>query len=426
MPSTRLTALARAGARLPIRPRGLVVAGLSAASLRVWGYGALDLVALTLGLAGAGLLVAAGVSVFAVAWRVRRGLVRAAPGGPSGRLEAEAPFDTGFEVPLPRFLPLVVVGWRWEEPPGVECRSRAEGRHAAERVTAHARGEIARVVRGFEVADVFGLWRWRWRHLTPVSLRILPAPRSLRRLDLSRSLRAGDSLAHPAGRPEGDRLEIRRYVPGDPARHILWKVWARTGRLNVRLPERSLEEARHTFAYLVAAEGDEPAAAAARVAVETGALGDEWTFAADGTDEAAVARDPALVAIARSGNAPARSRRGGLEAFLARAAGEGARRCIVFAPARPGPWVGEALAAAGAGLRLCFVLGTEGAALEGERAPLWRRALFTEPPRTGQTPGELSELTGRLAADGHDAIVVDRASGRSFGVSGASLLRRSA
>jgi hypothetical protein len=426
MASISWTALARAGARLPLRPRGLVVAGLSVASLRLWGYGALDLVALTLGLAGAGLLAVAGVSAVFVTWRVRRALARTAPGGPSGRLEAEAPLDTGFELPLPRFLPFVSVDWRWHEPPGVACRSRVAGRRASERVTAHARGEIARIVRAFEVADVFGLWRFGWHHGVSVSLRILPAPRALRRLDLSRSLRAGDALAHPAGRPEGDRLEIRRYVPGDPARHILWKVWARTGRLNVRLPERSLEEARHTFAYLVAAEGDEPAAAAARVAVEAGALGGEWTLGADGTDQPAADREAALAAIARSGNAAARRRRGGLAAFLARAAGEGALRCIVFAPALPGPWVDEALAAAGAAPPLCFVLGTEGVVREAAPAPLWRRALFTAPPRGGPAPGDLSPLLARLAAHGHDAIVVDRASGRSFGVSGASLLRRSA
>jgi hypothetical protein len=176
----------------------------------------------------------------------------------------------------------------------------------------------------------------------------------------------------------------------------------------------------------VAAAGDEPAAAAARVAVETGALGEEWTFAADGTDAPAADRETALAAIARSGNVAARSRRGGLAAFLARAAGQGALRCIVFAPARPGPWVGEALAAAGAGPRLCFVLGAEGAAHAAAPAPLWRRALFTTPPHTGPALGELSALTARLTADGHDAIVVDRASGRAFGVSGTSLLRRSA
>ena len=421
-----LRGLARAWARLPIRPRGLVLAGLSAASLWVWGYGALDLVALTLGVAGAGLLVVAGAAALAIAWRVRRALRSAAPAGPAGRIEAEAPLDTGFEVPLPRFLPLVAVGWSWEEPEGVECRARAESRRAAERIVAHARGEVDRIVRGFEVSDVFGLWRLGWRHRAPASLRILPAPRSLRRLDLSRSLRAGDALAHPAGRPEGDRLEIRRYVPGDPARHILWKVWARTGRLNVRLPERSLEEARHTFAYLMAAPGDEPAAAAARVAVETGALGDEWTLGADGTDEPVEDRDAALAAIARSGNVAARRSRGGLARFLARAAGAGALRCIVFAPAGPGPWVGEALAAAGAGTRLRFVLGTEGVVPDAGRAPLWRRALFTAPARTGQPASELAELTARLTAEGHDVTVVDRASGRSFAAAGASLLRRSA
>ena len=50
---------------------------------------------------------------------------------------------------------------------------------------------------------------------------------------------------------DGDRIELRRYVPGDSARFIHWKVFGRTRKLMVRVPERALSRARRTVGVLV-------------------------------------------------------------------------------------------------------------------------------------------------------------------------------
>ena len=60
---------------------------------------------------------------------------------------------------------------------------------------------------------------------------------------------------------------------GDPLRHILWKTFARTRRLLVRMPERAIAPQPITVAFLVAGEHDEPTASAARLYLERGLVG---------------------------------------------------------------------------------------------------------------------------------------------------------
>jgi dienelactone hydrolase len=206
-------------------------------------------------------------------------------------------------------------------------------------------------------------------------------------------------------------MEIRRYVPGDSPRHILWKIYARTGQLNVRLPERSIDPAKKTVAYLLAGEGDEASAAAARVALENGLLGVAWLFGADGNTGPLDELPAALEAIARSGS-PASRGPGQLRAFLQHPAVRKEMHCIVFAPAQPGPWMEEVIAAGRSfGGQLTFVLGTDGA-IEERPVPLWRRLLFYDEPVPGPTRSELQGLVRTLATAGRSVLVVDRSNGR--------------
>src|SRR5690606_40595531 len=112
-----------------------------------------------------------------------------------------------------------------------------------------------------------------WSITQDVELLALPQSDNVRALPLLRSLTAEDGIPDPGGNPEGDRMEIRPYVPGDSVRDIMWKVYARNRHLNVRLPERSVFHSNRTLAYLLSSADDEAAAAVARVAVESGALG---------------------------------------------------------------------------------------------------------------------------------------------------------
>lgn len=230
-------------------------------------------------------------------------------------------------------------------------------------------------------------------------------------------------------------MEIRRYVPGDSVRHILWKTFARTRQLNVRIPEKSIDPGRRTVAYLASGADDEAAAAAARVALESGALGDNWIFGADGSTRPVASLGEALETIARSGSwrdlaagdgagaDDAATPGAGLAAFLAHPEVRGERHCIVFASARDGAWRRAVL---DAGRRfdgsLSFVLATDGIAND-EPAPWWRRLLFLLPDVSGTPRHELSKVIASLGSAGWQTTVVDRSDGRSHGGGLATLAR---
>src|SRR5262245_14195679 len=323
-------ALRRLADAVPFTPRGLLVAGLCALSLRVYGYGSLDLVVFALAVAGLALFGIAVALVAASSLYLRRG-DRSEPARIASRLEADRPLGTGFSLPAFTRVPLVGLDWSWRRPPDARCRVRIEAGRAREEVTPTRRWEATAIVRRYCVADAFGLARLAWEREAPASFVVLPAIRGLRRLTWLQALASGEGVPHPAGKPEGDRMEMRRYVPGDSVRHILWKVFARNRQLEVRMPERSVHRARRTLAYLVAGADDEAAAAAARVALESCALGEAWLFGADGTEAPTDRLDAALRAIARSAGAapdPGGDALSGLRRFLAAARSDGSAHCV--------------------------------------------------------------------------------------------------
>ncbi|MEM6455397.1 MAG: DUF58 domain-containing protein, partial [Acidobacteriota bacterium] len=321
----------------PLTLRGVVLLGLAATAFVIYGRGALDLVLYVIALAafaiaGLGLLL----TVATALWlhrhlRLRRHLgaddaranddARARDGEHGGgdaplHLEVGRTSGTGFRPRDAVLLPLVQVRWRWLEPSGMASAITPRRGRLHETVTPSRRGLVTGVTRELAVQDVLGLFRVRWRQHDPATaVTVLPDPGRLRTIPTVQALRAAEGIAHPHGQPEGDRMDIRRYVPGDPPRHLLWKTYARTRQLNVRIPERSVEPSRKTIAYLLTGDADEPAAAAARVALEQRALGEDWRFGADGTPRPVTDLAAARAAIARSAGADVEP---GLRAFLAR------------------------------------------------------------------------------------------------------------
>jgi uncharacterized protein (DUF58 family) len=272
-----------------------------------------------------------------------------------------------------------------------------------------------RVVRRVVIEDVLGLTRLAWRHRERVAVTVLPNVGELRQLPVLRTLAGGEDLPLPSGEPEGDRVDYRRYGPGDPLRTILWKTFARTRQLVVRTPERAIAPARRTVAYLVAAAGDEAAAAAARVAVETGVLGANWAFGADGAPCAGTERvATALDWIAAS--AAARGHEGdGLELFLQEAERHGRVRGVVFVPAQGGLWLTRVIAAGARRRRLLdVVVATDGIERDGGRA-LVTRLLTVARPRRGLAAAALADTLGRLRRAGLEPTVVERPTGRVYG-----------
>ena len=402
----------------PITWLGLLVGGASWFALSEWAYGQLDIVLLVIGYGALALssasLFCVGVALLRVLWDLRR-----AP----GRMDADVAdvmaetgryWETGHSVPGLVLFPLVQIHSRWLEPEGWLQPILRRWRYH-ERASVARRGRYERTVRAIVVSDAFGLARVTIRRTHRASLMVLPHVGGLRRVDLLPSFSGGDEWPHPLGLDEGDRVELRRYTPGDPARFIHWKVFGRTRKLMVRVPERALSRARRTAAYLISGIGDSASAAAARVAVEQDALGPDWIFGADGVATPASDVTGALGAICVSGGADIRPA-SGLASFVEECERKGPASIVVFAPAVEGPWIPELLRLSGSRPgRVRVVIGVDG--LERRPTiPMWRRWVLGQAASAKGPDFRLTEgVAASLASAGVDVVVVDRPSGRRLG-----------
>jgi uncharacterized protein (DUF58 family) len=408
------TFLRRLADLFPWTPLGLLVGGLSALALWHFAYGKLDLVVLVLGYGAAALVALATAftlsATLGVKWVLRRRRVAASEARELA-FETARFIPTDFLMPSFRFVPLVRLRWSWESPADFDVTSEPELGRARERVRTRARGEHRGVSRRVVIEDVFGLTRLAVRARDPeVRLEVSPHAGKLGRLPRLLAFSGGSDWPHPMGVDEGDRMELRRYAPGDPARFIHWKIFGRTRKLVVRMPERALERAERTVAYLVTGAHDEASAAAARVAIDGGALGDDWSFCTDGAGSTGRVLE-ARAAIVRS--AAHRATGGaGLERFVREEERRGPVSLVVFAPAAPGPWLERVLPTLTVRRgRARIVIGVDGLASEGAPSLLKRALMRRRAPDA--TPSEgLDAVLAALASARADVVIVDRESGR--------------
>jgi hypothetical protein len=298
-----------------------------------------DLVLWVIGWACVALVALAMALVLAGALLVWRALRRAPPLQPRS-LQVGQEVATGFTLPALAWLPLVTLELTWLEPAEVACRLEQRSSGAHERIVHRARGEHRRVERRVVVRDVLGLARLGLRHACAESETVLPAVARALPLHLQATPMTGDLFTDASAPAAGDLVEVRRYQQGDPLKRILWKRYARSRQLLVRMPERATTPAHKTLAYLVAHDDDEPAAALARFAVESGRLGARYRFGADGASSEAESAGEALGLIVGSRAARAAGAQQ-LGAFLERARDLGGNPCVLFLPPRPGPWLDE-------------------------------------------------------------------------------------
>ena len=409
---------------VPLTPLGLFVGLGATAALYGLAFPQLDLVWLVVGFATLGLLAAALVAVVIGAVWLKIGTRRAPHQEVERRkMETGRALPTGFDASTLWLLPLVQVSWSWESPEDARVGLRKVRGRWQERVALSRRGHVRGIRRRIVVQDAFGLARLAIRQRDPEELTVLPHAGRLGETPMLVSLAGGDERPHPMGVEDGDRVELRRYVPGDPARFIHWKVFSRTRQLVVRVPERALSPSRRTVAYQVAGPADDASAAAARVAVEAGVFGADWSFGADGTAGETKRTDEAIERIVRSADARAHGGKG-LEAFLRRAEQAGPASAVIFAPPRPGPWLDHVVRATRArAARTRFVVATDGIDV-GARAPLWRRLLLAQPARAGTPADELDQVLRALATSRAEVIVLDRKSGRRLGDAHRAAMRR--
>lgn len=333
--------LGRAWDAFPVTVLGILVLGAGVWTLKVFAAESMDMVLRFLGLGAIALVVLSLVLVVLTTMILK---LRGAPPWPGDlTVETGVAVETGVRLPWLGFLPLIQVRFEWLNPGGVQVVPRRRWMRLKETVVASERGEHAALTRRVVVQDVLGLSQLaiRWRQPAPIT--ILPRIGQLARLRVLRSLAGGDEWPHPMGLDDGDRVELRRYVAGDPARFIHWKIFGRTRRLMVRMPERALSRADRTAAYLIAGSHDDATAATARLALEEGSLGVEWVFAADGTGGSTENRAEALAAVVRSKSA-AGAPASGLLDFVRRSEKRGPMSLVIFAPPTAGPWLDSVLA----------------------------------------------------------------------------------
>lgn len=411
----------------PFTLLGLLVLAASWWALDHYGLERLDLILLVVGAVGVGLVVVsllASVIGAAVLWTSLRNRRSDKP----LNLDCGFAARTGFRTPTLWYLPFINVTWTWLEPPARVKLVRRHGKFHEE-ITPTRRGVLKAIVRRFVIRDIFGLTEVAFRLREDRSIRFVPSVGALRQMHVVRSMAGGDLLSHPEGPSEGDPIDMRRYNPGDPIRFVLWKVFAKTRALLVRTPERAISPVRQTVAYLVASEGDEPAAGAARVAIDGGALGNQWVLGTDGQSDTAKDAKHALDLLARSARTTPAESGVGLLAFLDKAAPGSVGRAVVFVPGKPGPWLERVVKAArsrGPKANLEFIVCTDGIDHTPRRGRLARWALKSQPgsqPNAEAAPkrengrvsaGEVSEVIRSLTGARSKIMLVDRAAGRVF------------
>jgi len=388
---------------------GVAVAIAAAAGLRFLAFDQLDLVFLVVGYAALGLFALGTLSVVMTAlWLSLCSLPD---------VEATSPSETGTDVTTQFSLsslwwaPLVQLDWSWLTPK-VELEHTRSGGRLHEQVRFQRRGEFRGVTRRFVVQDAFGLSRIAIRRKDPRGFDVLPHTGALRSVPTLASLSGGDDLPHPHGEDAGDRIELARYVPGDPARLIHWKIFGRTGKLMVRRPERALSPARRVAAFLVVGEQDEAAAATVRVAIERRMFGNDWMLGADVDPSGTSDARRALEIVVRSPQAQDIS--GTLmDAFFTRASLEGPVHAIAFVPPVIGAWLPYVQAVARA-RRLHVVIATDGVS-RGPQPSLLRRLLFQAPAENAVSPSQLDHVIAELSSAGCVVSVVDRVAGHVLG-----------
>lgn len=346
--------------------------------------------------------------VMATTLYVRRA-VKSQEAGVPPELQSGGELTTSFRVPNVRALGLLDVQLEWASPAGFSVSLvRADGR-LGEKIGALERGRHDRLVRRFTIEDVFGLSSLSFEVEWAVALRVTPVAAPVN-ATLAASRSSGDAWSHPSGRAEGDLVEMRSYAHGDSMRHVLWRTFARTRRLLVRMPERAVAPQPLNVAFLIAGQADEPSAGVARVFLEQGLLGPDFVFAADGALKPTTRVPEAVEQIIDS----IRSRSdgaAGLDGLANQVEPHRLGACVVFAPPVDGPWR-ERLVAMSRRLSVpaTVVIGIDGSdeVAPPKNVPKW---LLRESTEATLAAG-LIALKAALEADGFPVRIVHRPTGQ--------------
>lgn len=336
----------------PLTVSGFILLTATSIALYFRGYQRLDLVALATGVS-----VLTAWSLFAVwlmtsfLWYRKRIAALKQPSALD--LVSGREVFSGFTVPGRAFLPFVQLRWTAV---GLEADTSLVYRAGQWREFLRCRRRCLKSSqrRRFTLRDTLGLSSVSWEVESGQSVRVLPYTGRLEQPSILLSLVSGEDISDPRGDPTGDRVDMRQYQRGDPMKFILWKVYSRSGRVMVRVPERALAARPRACCYLLSGPHDEPSAAIARVLIEHRLLGEGWRFAADGNSEHTGVSEEALNRIAESGNVSTPTTEG-LERFLVGAEKDGFGFCLILAPPGDSDYAARVLAVSGSRQMQCRV-----------------------------------------------------------------------
>jgi hypothetical protein len=227
---------------------------------------------------------------------IRRVFYRPAANGLSLSWECHKEQPTGWTIPMWARAPLVEVSLRWTLPAGVESWLNSRGQEVARPLR---RGLSSSISRGIEITDVFRLLSLRVEAESLATVTILPAGRQPRD-GIPFTAGQGGEVFSMTGRPEGDRFNLRGYIPGDPLKFVMWRRMTPDGQYYVRLPDTV--EAPHVTILFLVGEADDASAELARFLVETEPMGSAWSFRVSSSPEMVSTRSEALRLLSESGN----------------------------------------------------------------------------------------------------------------------------
>jgi hypothetical protein len=400
----------RARRVFPLRVGALVLLALALLIVFVFSPKAGDFLLYPAGIVATGLILACTLIVVLGTLSLRA-QVRKLPVGLPESMDTHAPNGTGFRFGALRGWLVLDVALEWVDPSHAQVTLEHLDGQLSEVVTITERGRFSHLTRRFTVKDVFGLAQLSFDVEWECALRVTPAA-AKQGTTLAAGRSQGDALANPTGRTEGDMVEMRQYAHGDPVRHILWKVYARSRKLLVRLPERALAPGPVNVAFFLAGPEDEATAGAARLYLEAGLLGSDLVFSADGATTPARTAGEAIEQLVDSGK---EKERGGqsLEAFASQIDPSRLHSCLFFAPSVDGAWRERMVSfVRGRGLDATVIIGVDEA---GEQPPPKSRLhafLFQPPAELDSQRPSLAKLRATLEAEGLPVKVLHRATGQ--------------